>query len=77
MLKWAKRLEVESVGLFNTGWYWDARRWGDHYLGTPLQWPVPGEQLNVIGADLYTFGGVGTVPPSGSPGSTYDWPGER
>lgn len=76
MLKWEKRLEVQSVGLFNAGWYWDARRWGDLYRGTPLQWPIPAGDLQRLGMDEYTFGGVQDVAPSASPGSGYGWPGE-
>lgn len=78
MLKWEKRMETRGVGaLFVLTWFWDSRRWGDHYRGTPLQWPIPAEDLQVLQMDVYTFGGVGEPEPSASAGSNYAWPGEQ
>lgn len=76
MLKWEKRLMTKTAGLFAIGWYWDSRRWGDLYSGTPLQWPVPAQELQFYGMDVYTFGGCGETPPSASDGSSYNYPGE-
>ena len=76
MLKWEKRLETATLGLNNVGWFWDARRWGDHYSGTPLQWPIPDGELQTLQMEHYTFGGCGESPPSASDGSSYNWPGE-
>lgn len=75
MLKWEKRLETRSQGaLFRISWYWDARRWGDHYRGTPLQFPIPVSDLETLQMASYTFGGA---QESSSPGSSYAWPGEN
>lgn len=75
MLKWEKRLETRGQGgLFRISWYWDARRWGDHYLGTPLQFPIPVSDLQTLQMPSYTFGGAQSF---GAPGSSYAWPGEN
>jgi hypothetical protein len=74
MLKWEKRLETRGQGaLFRISWYWDARRWGDHYKGTPLQFPIPVSDLETLQLESYTFGGAQAF---GAPGSSYAWPGE-
>ena len=44
------------------------RGWGDLVEGTPLHFPVPGQELQTLGADIYSFGGVGGTCASGSPG---------
>jgi hypothetical protein len=78
MLKWEKRLKVYLVGLMNAPWYFDSRGWGDLYRGTPLQFPVPFNDIVVLGIDggtPYTFGGVGGR--SASTGSSYNWPHEQ
>lgn len=44
----------------HTGDMWaDKRRWGMLTTGTALQFPIPSQELNTLGEDLYTFGGVG------------------
>lgn len=67
MLKWEKRLETYHVGL--GAWYFDSRRWGDHMVGTFLQLPVPGRELDVLQLPMYTYGGVGG--PWAAPVGTY------
>jgi len=42
-MKWEKRLETSFTG--HSQWYIDARGWGDLYAGTPLEWPVPYNEL--------------------------------
>jgi starch-binding outer membrane protein, SusD/RagB family len=77
MLKWEKRLEVYLVGLMNAPWYFDSRGWGDLYRGTPLQFPIPANDVIVLGIDggvPYTFGGIGGN--FASTGSSYAWPFE-
>ena len=39
-----------------------------HVEGTPLHFPVPGKELEVLGLPNYTFGGIGNelAPPSGA-----------
>lgn len=77
MLKWEKRVETYSTGLFAISWYFDGRRWGDLYAGTPLQLPVPAVDQVVLGMEGYTIGGPGAAPPDVSAGSSYAWPGEN
>jgi len=57
MLKYEHRIETmhTSAGLN----YFTNRAWGDLPEGTPIHFPIPGEELNTLGRDLYTFGGVG------------------
>jgi SusD family len=75
MLKWEKRIEAWFVGPYQTSQWFDMRGHGDHYKGTPLQFPIPDRQLEVLGLGAeYTFGGVGGQ--FASTGSTYKWPGE-
>ncbi|MGD8362809.1 MAG: hypothetical protein PVJ04_15385, partial [Gemmatimonadota bacterium] len=74
MLKWEKRMETTWTGLAGANWFFDGRGWGDLWQDTPLQFPVPCEQLLELGEACYTFGGPGGA--MGSPGSTYDFPFE-
>lgn len=74
MLKWEKRMESYAVGPNGSGWYSDSRGWGDLYEGTPLHFPVPARELQVLGMPLYTFGGVGGQ--GAAPQSQYNYPGE-
>lgn len=56
-MKYEKRIETfqTSAGLA----YFDDRGWGDLVSGTPVHFPVPGAELETLGLDNYTFGGVG------------------
>jgi hypothetical protein len=47
--------------------YYTDRAWGDLEEGTPLHFPVPGAELNTIGAENYTFGGIGGRCSVGNP----------
>ncbi|HEX7049187.1 MAG TPA: RagB/SusD family nutrient uptake outer membrane protein [Longimicrobiales bacterium] len=75
MLKWEKRLEVQFTGLYGAPWYFDGRAWGDLYLGTPVQFPMPSKELQGLGIPRYTFGGAGGE--GAAPGSTYAYPFEQ
>ena len=76
MLKWEKRLETVWTGIAGANWWFDGRGWGEFWLDTPLQFPVPCDELQVMGETFcYTFGGRGG--DMGSPGSVYDYPGEE
>lgn len=50
---------IELAGLEATRAYLDRRGFGTLAEGTFLQLPVPGEELQLIGEPIYTFGGVG------------------
>lgn len=74
MLKWEKRIETQFKGPYVAPWYFDGRGWGDLYEGTPLEFPMPCHERNIMGVPCYTFGGVGN--PSTAPKSVYNWPHE-
>lgn len=55
MLKYEFGIEtmLTSAGLN----YFTDRGWGDLVQGTPLHFPVPGQELQTLGVQIYTFGG--------------------
>lgn len=76
MLKWEKRIETAWQGLLGAPWYFDSRGWGDLWFGTPLQFPVPCRELQVLNMlPCYSFGGSGGT--MASPGSSYAFPHEN
>jgi hypothetical protein len=57
MLKYEFIIETWST---SAGVHWMAKRgWGGLREGSTLQYPIPGSELNTLGEDNYTFGGVG------------------
>lgn len=42
-MKWEKRTETSMIGYAQ--WFTDSRGWGDLAQGTPLEWPVPYQEL--------------------------------
>jgi hypothetical protein len=58
-MKWEKRLETAFTHF--GAWFFDSRGWGDLPEGTPLEWPVPFQELDVRAKPLYNLGGVGGV----------------
>ncbi len=58
-MKWEKRLETSMIGYAQ--WYIDARGWGDLTTGTPLEWPVPYQELFARGLKSYTTSARATV----------------
>lgn len=65
MLKWEVRLETLYKGLQMAPWYFHGRGWGDLPEGVPLQLPVPGRELELLGEPGYTFGGPGGQSAAG------------
>jgi hypothetical protein len=62
-MKYEKRIELFHHGLGTE--YFDDRGWGDLVPGTALQLPVPGSELELLLADIYTFGGsAGSAAPN-------------
>jgi len=49
---------VEMAGVEGALAWWDARGWGTLQEGTPVHFPVPGEELENLGLPNYTFGGI-------------------
>ena len=59
---WAKLKHERRIELINSAAglaYYDDRGWGDLVTGTPFHFPVPGKELETLGLQNYTFGGVG------------------
>jgi hypothetical protein len=60
-LKWEKRMELAFTQY--GAWYFDSRGWGDLAQGTPLEWPVPYQEMDTRSEKLYnsnTTSPVGT-----------------
>jgi hypothetical protein len=51
-MKWEKRVETNLAGYAQ--WFIDSRGWGDLVVGTPLEWPVPYQELFARGKASYT-----------------------
>jgi len=51
-MKWEKRIETSMIGYAQ--WYLDSRGWGDLVQGTPLEWPLPWQELYARGMPSYT-----------------------
>ena len=58
-MKWEKRVETSFTG--HAQWFIDARGWGDLYAGTPLEWPVPYQELFARGRSTYLNSRVAPV----------------
>ena len=59
---WAKLKHERRIETFQTAAglaYYDDRGLGDLVTGTPIHFPVPGRELETLGLQDYTFGGVG------------------
>ena len=59
---WAKLKHERRIETFQTAAglaFYDDRGLGDLVTGTPVQFPVPGSELETLGLQIYTFGGVG------------------
>jgi hypothetical protein len=56
-MKYEKRMETafQTFG----AWFFDSRGWGDLATNTPLQYPVPFEELDARGHGFYDLGGGG------------------
>jgi hypothetical protein len=50
-MKWEKRMESAFTGY--SQWFIDGRGWGDLVPGTPLEWPVPIQEINSRGKTAY------------------------
>ncbi|NLG63279.1 MAG: hypothetical protein GX539_13655 [Candidatus Cloacimonetes bacterium] len=68
-MKWEKRMETAYTTY--GGWFFDGRGWGDLPIGTPVQWPVPVDELDARIIPPYNMGGVGL--PGGAGSSTYGY----
>lgn len=72
-LKWEKRQETRWKGIYGASWLFDGRGWGDLYAGTPLHYPVPCGDVQVLQLEegCITFGGDPTGGNFSAPGSVY------
>jgi hypothetical protein len=71
MLKWEMRLETFFRGTHASTWYFHGRGWGDLAEGTFLHLPMPGGEAQLLGEEVYTFGGPGA--PGSAPRGTYGY----
>lgn len=55
-LKYEKRIVLHHYGPGTE--FTDDRGWGDLVTGTPVHFPVPGAELEILLEDIYTFGGA-------------------
>jgi hypothetical protein len=74
MLKWEKRTETSGYGLFGANFYFDSRRWGDLWINTYQQLPVPCGEMEVL--QMLPCSDYGGDLEYAAPRSTYAWPGE-
>ena len=63
-LQWEKWVETFHTGVPTE--FTDARGWGWLIEGTPLQFPIPSKELQTLGLEVYTFGGVGGQSAAGN-----------
>ena len=50
-MKYEKRMETAFTGY--SQWFIDSRGWGDLVAGTPIEWPVPIQEMNSRGKTAY------------------------
>ena len=50
-LKWEKRMELAFMQY--GAWFFDSRGWGDLALNTPLEWPVPYQEMQTRAETIY------------------------
>ena len=67
-MKWEKRMELAYNRM--GAWFFDSRGWGDLVKDTPLQYPVPVEELDARLKGYYNLGGGGA---SSAALGTYRW----
>ena len=65
-IKYEKRFETFATGCGVA--FFDSRGWGDLVSGTPIHFPVPGKELEILQEPIYTWGGggEGSAPKMGA-----------
>lgn len=66
-MKWEKRMETLFTGY--SQWFFDSRGWNDLPVGSPLQWPVPYQEMDARYEAFYN--GVVGDPEWQAQGNTY------
>ncbi len=63
-LRYEKRME--GIGVEAGVAHWDGRAWGAFVEDTPVDYPIPGNQLQLLGLEYYSRGGgqSGSAPPA-------------
>jgi hypothetical protein len=75
MIKWEKRMEITGTGIAGAGWWFDSRGWGDLWYESPIQFPIPCGELQVLQMlPCNTYGGPGGE--GGAAKSSYSYPFE-
>lgn len=75
MLKYEFNMEVQMTGAGAV--FFHDRGWGDLVEGTPLHFPVAGQELETLGLQIYTFGGVGGPCSAGNPSNCIGGDGSK
>ena len=57
VFKYEKAMEIYNYGALTA--FYDDRGWGDLVTNTPIHFPVPGAELDILLLEIYTFGGGG------------------
>ena len=71
-MKYEKRMETafNRVG----AWYFDSRGWGDLIEGTPLEYPLPVNEIDARYPTTLPYYNLGGGGPSSAPRGTYGFP---
>jgi hypothetical protein len=58
---------IETYGIEGIIPFADARGWGQLVEGSPIHFPLPARELEVIGKPFYSFGGAGRAGSAPAP----------
>lgn len=70
LYEYAVELDLNST--IGTNWFF-MRRYDMLQAGTPLHYPVPATELEIIGEDFYTFGGAVNAGEEGTASGSNSW----
>jgi hypothetical protein len=65
-------VELDLNASIGTNWFF-MRRYDMLQPGTPLQYPVPATELEIIGGEFYTFGGATNAGQDGTSSGSNSW----
>ncbi|MEX0660910.1 MAG: hypothetical protein WEA58_06540 [Balneolaceae bacterium] len=65
-------IEISLMGGIGNQWFF-MRRWDMLQTGTPLQYPIPADELEITGDTPYTFGGVSNAGEPGTASGANSW----
>ena len=65
-------VEIGQLGGVGNSWFF-MRRWDMLQAGTPTQFPIPANELEITGRATYTFGGVANAGEPGTASGANSW----